>query len=83
MKRYRMMPLRGWQILIAKDAAFLTIAVVLALPLSIPGAIRLGAFIALAVGHRTSIESPRRRLRWRVPRQVRHSAMRLARSYRW
>jgi len=64
MKRYRMMPLRGWQILLAKDAAFLAIAVVLALPLSIPGAIG-SAFIALAVGHRTSIENPRRQLRWR------------------
>ena len=64
MKRYRMMPLRGWQILLAKDAAFLTIAVLLALPLSIPGAIG-SAFIALAVGHRASIQSPRRQLRWR------------------
>jgi hypothetical protein len=64
MKRYRMMPLRGWQILLAKDAAFLAIAVVLALPLSIPGAIG-SALIALAVGHRASIESPRRQLRWR------------------
>jgi hypothetical protein len=64
MKRYRMMPLRGWQILLAKDAAFLAIAVVLALPLSIPGAIG-SAFIALAVGHHTSLKSPRRQLRWR------------------
>jgi hypothetical protein len=64
MKRYRMMPLRGWQILLAKDAAFLAIAVVFALPLSIPGAIG-SAFIALAVGHRTSIGNPRRQLRWR------------------
>lgn len=64
MKRYRMMPLRGWQILLAKDAAFLTIALLLALPLSIPGAIG-SAFIALAVGHRASIQSPRRQLRWR------------------
>ncbi len=64
MKRYRMMPLRGWQILLAKDAAFLTMAVVLALPLSIPGAIG-SALIALAVGHGVSIKNPRRQLRWR------------------
>jgi hypothetical protein len=64
MKRYRMMPLRGWQILIAKDAAFLAIAVLLALPLSIPGAIG-SALIGLAVGHRASIERPRRQVRWR------------------
>jgi hypothetical protein len=64
MKRYRMMPLRGWQILLAKDAAFLAIAVVLALPLSIPGAIG-SAFIALAVGHSVSIKNPRPQLRWR------------------
>ena len=64
MKRYRLAPLRGWQILLAKDAAFLAIAFVLALPLSIPGAIG-SALIALAVGHDTSIKSPRPQLRWR------------------
>jgi hypothetical protein len=62
--RYCLMPLRGWQILIAKDAAFMTIAVILALPLSIPGATG-AAMIALAVGHRTSIRSRRPQLRWR------------------
>jgi hypothetical protein len=64
MLRYRLMPLRGWQILIAKDAAFLTIALILALPLSIPGAMA-AAFIALAVGHKASIRTPRPQSRWR------------------
>ncbi|HEV2991173.1 MAG TPA: hypothetical protein VG759_22230, partial [Candidatus Angelobacter sp.] len=32
--RYRLLPLRGWQILLAKDMAFLTILFVLVLPLS-------------------------------------------------
>ena len=64
MKRYRLMPARGWQILIAKDAAYMTMAIVLALPLSIPGAMG-AAFVALALGHRVSVRTPRAQLRWR------------------
>jgi len=64
MTRYRLMPLRGWQVLIAKDVAFLVMAFILALPLSIPGALG-AAFMALAVGHKASVGSPRHQARWR------------------
>ena len=64
MKRYRLMPARGWQILIAKDVAYMAMALLLALPLSIPGAMG-AAFVALAFGHRTSVRTPRAQLRWR------------------
>jgi hypothetical protein len=62
--RYRLMPLRGWQVLLAKDAAYMSMALVLALPLSLPGAAG-AAFVALAIGHPVSIRSPRAQLRWR------------------
>jgi hypothetical protein len=64
MTRYRLMPLRGWQILLAKDAAYLTMAILIAAPLSIPCAIG-AALVALAVGHRTSLLTPRAQSRWR------------------
>lgn len=64
LSRYRLLPLRGWQILAAKDAAFLGMAVLLALPLApLPG---LGAgFMALAVGHHSSVRYPVAQHRWR------------------
>jgi hypothetical protein len=58
------MPLRGWQILMAKDLAYLAIALLLALPLSVPGAMG-AATMALALGHRASVQSPRAQMRWR------------------
>lgn len=64
MTRYRLTPLRGWQILLAKDAAYLSMALVVSAPLSVPGAMG-AALIALAVGHKASIRSPRAQLRWR------------------
>jgi hypothetical protein len=64
MTRYRLMPLRGWQILLAKDIAYLTMAVIVALPLSIPSACG-AALIALAIGHNASVTSPRPQTRWR------------------
>src|SRR5205085_6100733 len=48
--RYRVLPLRGWEILVAKDAAFLLIALLLSLPL-VPLAGIAAALGALAVGH--------------------------------
>ncbi len=62
--RYRLMPIRGWQLLVAKDVAYLVIALVVAAPLSIPGAMGT-ALIALAVGHKTTVRTPRPQLRWR------------------
>ena len=62
--RYRLMPVRGWQILLAKDAAYMTMALVLAAPLSVPGAIG-AALVALAIGHGASVHTPRAQQRWR------------------
>ena len=62
--RYRLLPLPGWQILAAKDAAFLLVTAVLCLPLSpLPGV--AAALIALAVGHAASINERSEQTRWR------------------
>src|SRR3569833_2872499 len=55
LRRYSLLPVRGWQVLLAKDIAFMALALVVALPLYIPGALG-AALIALAVGHRASIQ---------------------------
>ena len=52
--RYHLLPLRGWQILIAKDAAFLAILLVLLLPLDPWPGLTFG-FVALAIGHQSSV----------------------------
>ena len=64
LSRYHLLPLHGWQILAAKDAAFLLIVIPLILPVaSLAG---LGAaFVALAIGHDPSIHHLRPQLRWR------------------
>lgn len=64
MERYRLMPLRGWQVLIAKDAAYLTLAIPLALTLS-PLAGACGALVALAVGHSATVRHQKPQARWR------------------
>jgi hypothetical protein len=62
--RYRLLPIRGWRVLAAKDAAFLLAAFVLTLPLApLPGL--AGAFAALAVGHAPSVNQRREQTRWR------------------
>lgn len=62
--RYRLLPLRGWQVLAAKDAAFLLAAIVLSLPLDpLPGL--AAALAALAVGHAASVRQRREQTRWR------------------
>jgi hypothetical protein len=64
MARYRVLPLRGFEILLAKDIAFLCVAAVLVAPLALlPGL--AGALVALAVGHHASIFQPVPQLRWR------------------
>ena len=57
LSRYRLLPVRGWQLLLAKDAAFLAVVVPLTLPLAVlPG---IGAaLVALAVGHAPAVEHP-------------------------
>jgi len=63
-QRYRLLPLRGWQVLFAKDAAFLSAAILLALPLA-PLAGTGAALVALAMGHEPSVNRPRIQSRWR------------------
>jgi hypothetical protein len=62
--RYALLPLRGWQILLAKDAAFLIVAVVLTAGFS-PLAGLAAALIVLAVGHDPSVKHMRPQVRWR------------------
>ena len=62
--RYRLLPTSGWQILSAKDAAFLMVALVLTLPLA-PLAGLAAALTALAVGHAASVDGYRDQTRWR------------------
>jgi len=61
--RYRLMPLRGWQIFAVKATAFLVVVTILALPLSLPAA-WASASMALAVGNAGSISVKSQR-RWR------------------
>ena len=64
LSRYHLLPLHGWQILAAKDAAFLAVAI----PLVLPAAWRAGlaaALVALAVGHEPSVHRLRPQTRWR------------------
>jgi hypothetical protein len=64
MTRYKLLPIAGWQMLIAKDLPFLSIAVLLTAALS-PLPALSAAFVALAVGHHASVRSPRPQMRWR------------------
>ena len=62
--RYRLLPVRGWQILLSKDVAFLTVVLALMLPLDpLPGL--AGAMVCLAMGHAPAIRDPRGQARWR------------------
>ena len=62
--RYRLLPLKGWQMLAAKDAAFLLVALALTLPLA-PLVGAGAACLALAIGHSPSVHRPRPQTRWR------------------
>ena len=62
--RYRLLPVRGWHVLAAKDVSFLLAALVLTLPLApLPG--MAAALAALAVGHASSVNEQREQMRWR------------------
>jgi hypothetical protein len=63
--RYRLLPLAGWRVLLAKDAAFLLVAVLLTAALD-PAAGLAGALIALALGRKAAIQENRPQLRWRL-----------------
>jgi hypothetical protein len=62
--RYRLLPVSGWRILAAKDAAFLLVVVVLVAPLAPLAGLGAG-FVALAMGRRSSVLDPRPQTRWR------------------
>jgi hypothetical protein len=64
LSRYRLLPIRGWQLLLAKDAAFLAAIIPLLLPLA-PVAGLGGALVALAFGHSPSVKQPQEQTRWR------------------
>jgi hypothetical protein len=64
LSRYRLLPVRGWHLLAAKDVAFLAVAFVLLLPLA-PVAGMGAALVCLALGHAPSVEEPRGQVRWR------------------
>lgn len=63
--RYRLLPMAGWKVLLAKDIAFLLAAVVLTAAL-VPAAGLAGALAALAFGRKTAIQENRTQLRWRL-----------------
>jgi len=62
--RYRLLPLRGWQILAAKDAAYLMLTIPLTLPVA-PLAGAGAALTALALGHGPTVRLRRDQTRWR------------------
>lgn len=62
--RYHLLPLRGWQILAAKDAALFAVWIPLLLPVAWLAGMG-AAFVALAIGHAPSVQSTRPQTRWR------------------
>jgi hypothetical protein len=64
LSRYRLLPVRGWQLLLAKDAAFLAALIPLLLPLA-PMAGFGGALMVLAIGHDPTIRKQSEQTRWR------------------
>jgi len=62
--RYKLMPLAGWRIVAAKDAAYLLVLFPLVLPLA-PVAGMAAGMAALAVGHHASVLHRRPQPRWR------------------
>jgi len=64
LSRYRLLPVRGWQLLLAKDAAFLAALIPLLLPLA-PIAGFGGALMVLAIGHDPTIRKQSEQTRWR------------------
>jgi len=62
--RYHLMPLSGWQILAAKDAAFLAILFAVLLPLELLPGMTFG-LVALGFGHYSSMRLDLPQQRWR------------------
>lgn len=64
MTRYRLVPANGWEILLAKDIAFLAVLLVLLLPLDPMPGMTFGV-AALALGHHSSVLLELPQQRWR------------------
>jgi hypothetical protein len=64
MTRYRLLPVRGWQVLLAKDAALFLVVLVLTLPMA-PLPALSGVLAMTAVGHGSSVMMRRPLARWR------------------
>lgn len=62
--RYRLLPLRGWQILLAKDVPYLGLLLLMVLPLNLAPGLTFG-LVALAIGHHSSVLLPEPQQRWR------------------
>jgi hypothetical protein len=60
----RLLPLRGWQILLAKDIAWFAVLLILTAPLRIMPAVTFG-LTALAIGHHSSVRLRLPQKRWR------------------
>jgi hypothetical protein len=65
MTRYRLLPIRGWQMLVAKDIAFLAVAVLLTLALD-PLAGLAAGIAALALARKAAVCETRPQMRWRL-----------------
>ncbi len=64
MTRYRLLPLRGWQILVAKDLAYFAVLIPLILPFHWIAGLTFG-FVSLAIGHHPSVLVRASIFRWR------------------
>jgi hypothetical protein len=64
MTRYRLLPLTGWEILLAKDIAFLLALIALILPFTLGTGLTFG-LVALTLGHHSSVYLKIPQKRWR------------------
>ena len=65
MTRYRLLPLRGWQILLAKDVAYLLVCVLLTAALDASAGLAAG-LASLAAARKPAVQERRVQLRWRL-----------------
>jgi hypothetical protein len=63
-KRYKLLPLRGWQILLTKDVTFLAVLLLCIAPVSVLPGLAAG-LVSLTIGHHTSVLRPIPQQRWR------------------
>jgi hypothetical protein len=61
--RYRLLPIRGWRILLAKHAALMLVALPLTLPLH-PLAALTALSVALGMGNYMAVTNPKLQARW-------------------